>query len=97
MRAFVVLAVSIVALAACAPARPPVAQAVKPVAPPAADPRGAVTPTPAPLRVPGVEWRPADRWVFEWSVGSDTGTKTAEVVEQKTISGATFYVVRIGE
>jgi hypothetical protein len=43
------------------------------------------------------EWRPGDRWVYGWTSGSDTGTKTVEVVEIREISKVPFYLVRVGD
>lgn len=43
------------------------------------------------------EWRPGDRWVYEWTSGTETGTKTAEVIEIKALNNVRYYVVRIGE
>jgi hypothetical protein len=43
------------------------------------------------------EWRPGDRWVYGWTSGSDTGTKTVEVVEIREISEVPFYLVRVGD
>lgn len=43
------------------------------------------------------EWRPGDRWVYGWTSGADTGTKTVEVVETREISNVPFYLVRVGD
>jgi hypothetical protein len=43
------------------------------------------------------EWRPGDRWVYGWTSGSETGTKTVEVVEIREINKVTFYLVRVGD
>ena len=43
------------------------------------------------------EWRPGDRWVYGWTSGSDTGTKTVEVVESREISKVSYYLVRVGD
>jgi len=55
----------------------------------------------APASVPAIssppEWRPGDRWVYGWTSGSETGTKTVEVVEIREINKVTFYVVRVGD
>lgn len=43
------------------------------------------------------EWRPGDRWVYGWTSGSDTGTKTVEVVGIREINKVTFYLVQVGD
>jgi len=43
------------------------------------------------------EWRPGDQWVYGWTSGSETGTKTVEVVEIREINKVTFYLVRVGD
>jgi len=54
--------------------------------------------TPAITRVDAPpEWRPGDRWVFDWTSGTNTGTKTVEVLEVKEVNAVQFYVVRIGD
>src|SRR5258708_3644669 len=60
------------------------------------------SPPPAPASAPAAinsppEWRPGDRWVYGWTSGSDTGTKTVEVVEIREINKVTFYLVRVGD
>ena len=60
-----------------------------------------VSPPPAPVSVPAIssppEWRPGDRWVYGWTSGSETGTKTVEVVEIREINKVAFYLVRVGD
>jgi hypothetical protein len=59
------------------------------------------SPPPAPASAPAIssppEWRPGDRWVYGWTSGSETGTKTVEVVEIREINKVTFYLVRVGD
>ncbi len=43
------------------------------------------------------EWRPGDRWVYDWTSGTRTGTKTVEVLEIKEINEVRYYVVRVGD
>ena len=43
------------------------------------------------------DWRPGDRWVYDWTSGSHTGTKTVEVVEIKEVNQVRYYVVRVGD
>ena len=50
----------------------------------------------APITSPP-EWRPGDQWVYGWTSGSETGTKTVEVVEIREINKVTFYLVRVGD
>jgi hypothetical protein len=42
-------------------------------------------------------WRPGDRWTFEWRAGTDTGTKSATVLETHDVGGVPYYVVRVGD
>lgn len=43
------------------------------------------------------EWRPGDRWVYDWSSGKHSGTKTIEVLEIKEVNTVPYYVVKIGD
>jgi len=43
------------------------------------------------------EWRPGDRWVYGWTSGPETGTKTVEVLEIREIRTVKFYLVRVGD
>ncbi len=63
---------------------------------PAASPPPASATAPAAISSPP-EWRPGDRWVYGWTSGAETGTKTVEVVEIRQINGVAFYLVRVGE
>lgn len=69
-------------LAACAP---------KEVPPPA-------PPSPLPITVEAPpEWRPGDRWVYQWTSGAEKGTQTIEVHEiNREINTVRYHVVRIG-
>ena len=42
------------------------------------------------------EWRRGDRWIYEWTSGDDRGTRTAEVLEPRTVNGVEYYVVEVG-
>lgn len=42
-------------------------------------------------------WRPGDRWVYEWTSGKDSGTKTVEVIEIKEVNMIQYYLVKIGD
>jgi hypothetical protein len=42
------------------------------------------------------EWRPGDRWVYEWTSGQERGTRTIEVRESTAVNGVQYYVVDIG-
>jgi hypothetical protein len=58
----------------------------------------ATAPRPAAATAAGPpEWRPGDQWTFRWSVGNQGGTRTAEVVEVRTLGAQTYYVLRIGD
>ncbi len=43
------------------------------------------------------EWRPGDRWVYDWTSGNNTGTKTVEVLEIREVNTIRYYVMRIGD
>ena len=43
------------------------------------------------------EWRPGDQWVYDWTSGTNAGTKTVEVLEIKEINKVRYYVVRVGD
>lgn len=43
------------------------------------------------------EWRAGDQWTFQWTVGGDRGTRTAEMVEVRSIGDTPLYVLRIGD
>ncbi len=43
------------------------------------------------------EWRPGDQWVYTWTSGSKSGTKTVEVLEIQEINTVSFYLVKVGE
>ena len=65
----------------------------------ASTPRG--TPSPVPSSVsalPVVEkqpdWRPGDRWVFEWTSADQSGTKTVEIRSIQEVNAVTYYVAR---
>src|SRR5689334_12157410 len=42
------------------------------------------------------EWRPGDQWVYTWTSGRTSGTKSVEVLEIREINTVSFYLVRIG-
>ncbi len=43
------------------------------------------------------EWRTGDRWVYGWTLGTEVGTKTVEVVELRKWNEVTYYLVRVGD
>ena len=55
----------------------------------------ATPPAPAALSAP--EWRPGDRWVYDWTSGDRSGTKTIEMREAKTVNGVPYYIVRLDD
>ena len=65
--------------------------AAAPLSPPSS------APAPAAVSVPAPEWRPRDRWVYDWTSGTQSGTKTVEVVEAKTINSVPYFIVRLDE
>jgi hypothetical protein len=76
-----------------------IAACVSGCATPAASP---ASPPLAPASAPAAiisppEWRPGDRWVYGWTSGADSGTKTVEVLQMQEINNVAFYVVRIGD
>ena len=53
---------------------------------------------PAPMAIGSPpEWRVGDRWVYGWTSGAETGTKTVEVIEQREVNQVTYYLVRVGD
>lgn len=40
------------------------------------------------------EWRPGDRWVYHWRSAEQSGARTVEVVEVRSLGGARYYVAR---
>jgi hypothetical protein len=61
---------------------------------PAAAP-GTSQPEPIVVSAPP-EWRPGDQWVYTWTSGSTSGTKTMEVLETREINTVSFYLVGVG-
>lgn len=90
-------AVAALALAACAgPSAPAVVPAASPAAPASTSASVSLSSVAgAALAVP--DWRPSDRWVFDWTAGAQTATKTAEVVQTKDLGGVRYHVVRVGD
>ena len=43
------------------------------------------------------QWIPGSRWVWDWKSGTESGTKTLDVVEVKEVNQVSYYVVRIGD
>ena len=80
-----VLALSI--LIGCAAQGPPSATRAPTVAQPAA-----VSAAPSPPA-----WRPGDRWIYGWTSGGESGTKTIEALEIREINTVSFYVARVGD
>lgn len=83
-RAILGLGVVLLALAGCAAgASPPTQAGARPEPPPAA----------APLTAPA--WQVGDRWVYDWTSGKESGTKTIEVVDVREVRGVRYSVVRL--
>jgi hypothetical protein len=80
--AVLLLSLSCAVAAACATSEAPTAPASAPAVPPGA---------------PRPEWRPGDRWVYDWTSGNDRGTKTVEMMALTTVNTVEYYVVRVGE
>ena len=47
-------------------------------------------------RVDRPEWRPGDRWVYRVT-GSESGTKTVEVLETREVKGSRYYILKTPE
>jgi hypothetical protein len=43
------------------------------------------------------DWRPGDKWTYEWTSGAERGIKTAEVREIREVNGVSYYVIRLGD
>jgi len=61
--------------------------------PPNAGPAHAASATP--LAAPA--WQVGDRWIYEWTSGQESGTKTIEVIEVSDVRGVQYYVVRLDD
>jgi len=85
----VVLTLSLIAIAATACASPSAPTTTL------AKPAPARSTSADPLAVP--TWQVGDRWVYDWTSGSESGSKTIEVVDSKTVNGVPYYVVRLGD
>jgi hypothetical protein len=55
----------------------------------------AAPPLTGPVSAP--QLRPGDRWVYEWTSGTDKGTKTVEIVDIRDLNGVRYYVVRVSD
>jgi len=42
-------------------------------------------------------WSLGDRWLFDWTSGSESGIKTVEVLQTHTVGGVRYYVARAGD
>jgi len=42
-------------------------------------------------------WQIGDRWVYEWTSGSEQGTKDLQVAEVRDINGVAYYILRLSE
>ena len=40
------------------------------------------------------EWKTGDRWNFSWTSGTESGTKTLEIVEVREVNQVRYYVMR---
>ena len=43
------------------------------------------------------DWRPGDRWTYDVIRGTDTSSKTLEVIEVREVGSVPYYVVRLGD
>ena len=43
------------------------------------------------------EWKTGDRWNFSWTSGTESGTKTLEIVEVREVNQVRYYIVRLGD
>jgi hypothetical protein len=80
------LGVVLLALAGCAAgASAPTQAGAKP------EPAPSVAPLPAPA------WQVGDRWVYDWTAGKESGTKTIEVIDVREVNGVRYNIVRLGD
>ena len=61
----------------------------------AAGPPAPASPAPA-ASVAMPTWVVGDRWVYDWTSGRESGTKTIEVVELREVNKVRYYIVRVG-
>ncbi|HXD98259.1 MAG TPA: hypothetical protein VN646_17045 [Candidatus Acidoferrum sp.] len=85
-RSLLGLAVVVVTVAGCAAGSPP----------PAATDAGPARTAPA-ASVVEPAWQVGDRWVYQWTSGQETGTKTLEVVDVRDLNNVRYYVVRLDD
>ena len=64
-----------------------------PAGPSDGTPSGTATPPPVSQPV----WQVGDRWIYEWTSGSDQGTKQVDVVDVRDVNGVSYYVLRLGD
>jgi hypothetical protein len=83
-RAFLGLTASALGLSACAQIPPP------------AGPTASTAPSPA-RSFSAPAWRVGDQWVYEWTSGQESGTKTVEVIDTRDVNGVAYYIARIGD
>jgi hypothetical protein len=84
-RALLGLGAVVLALAGCAAGAAPTPPDARPERPTAA----------ATIEAPA--WQVGDRWVYDWTSGTESGTKTIEVIEVRDVNGVRYYVVRLGD
>src|SRR5262245_60482325 len=93
---FVAVMAVVLILAGCAAGTSPPAPGTSPPAPPAqAEPDRNRPASWAPVNQP--TWQIGDRWVYEWTSGSEQGTKDLQVVEVRDINGVAYYILRLSE
>lgn len=87
-RSLLGLAIVVIAFTRCAAGSAPATPSGPTSTPPASAPTATMA-TPI--------WQVGDRWVYEWTSGKESGTKTVEVVDLRDLNGVAYYVVRLAE
>jgi hypothetical protein len=89
VRAWTLLGLGVVlaGLAGCVAGSPP----PTPAAARTPDPVSAPPPLAAPV------WQVGDQWVYEWTSGSESGTKTVDVVDVRDLNSVRYYVLSLGD
>jgi hypothetical protein len=60
-------------------------------------PAPVVASAPMARETPRPDWRPGDRWVYEWTSGTDSGSKTVTMLDTREVNTVRYYVLRVDD